>query len=90
MKKILFAMLICVALFSCTKEIDKTQTCGWVFHKFYQNPPGDTMLANRTYWLWLHNDTLSNAPGNSYKIQVSKPTFDTMLVGQPYPQQYCY
>lgn len=90
MKKIIASAAICMALFSCVKEIDKTQTCAWVFDKFFQSPAGDSTANNRTYWLWLANDTLSNAPGNRYTIQVSKPTFDTMLAGQFYPQQYCY
>lgn len=90
MKKLLLLLLLSVLLFSCVKEVDKTQTCGWVFDKYFQSPAGDSTATNRTYWLWLANDTLSNAPNNRYKIQVSKPTFDTMLVGQPYPQQYCY
>lgn len=85
MKKLFITIVICFTIFSCTKEVDKTQTCGWVFNKYYQ-----TSASVTTYWLWLANDTLSNAAGNRYVIEVNKPCFDTMLMGQPYPQQYCY
>lgn len=89
--KLLFLSLLIFA--ACGKEkIQAPQQCGFVFDKYYQNPPMDTTLANRTYWLRITNDTSSLPPPNvNYVLQVSKAVYDTMLIaGQPYPVMYCY
>ena len=86
MKKILAIVLI-IGVISCTKE-QNVAACGFVFDKYYQNPPADTTLANRTYWLRMTNDTIApNAV--TYILQVQKPIWDTMLVNSSW-EYYCY
>lgn len=90
-------IFILIALFatSCGKEIQAPQACGYVFDKYYQNPPMDTTLANRTYWLRMTSDTVNLPPPappiTNWVLQVPKVIWDTMLVaGQQYPPLYCY
>lgn len=94
MKHIL--ILIAFLAASCGKEdIQSPLACGYVFDKYFQNPPGDTTLALRTYWLRLVSSPtipVPPAPPNTFWVlQVPKAIYDTMLVaGQTYPPQYCY
>ena len=92
MKKILLAIVLIIGVISCTKESieEKQAVCHTVFHKDYKNPPSDTTLANRTYWLWMVIDPNAYLiPGNVYELQVPKYIWDTMLVVR-YPDIYCY
>ena len=88
MKKIILAAILLITVISCTKE-QNVAACGFVFDKYYQNPPADTTLANRTYWLHMAQDTLGTFPGNTYVIQVQKTIWDTMLVNSSW-EIYCY
>ena len=94
MKLLFLSSLIVLA--ACGKEqIDRPQTCGFVFDKYYQNPPMDTTLANRTYYLRLASDTVRLPPPappiTNWVLQVPKNIYDTMLIaGQNYPPMYCY
>lgn len=93
--KLIFSFLFMAAI-ACTKQdIESPQACGYVFDKYFQNPPGDTTLALRTYWLRLVSSPtipVPPAPPNTFWVlQVPKAIYDTMLVtGQTYPPQYCY
>ena len=88
MKKTFLAALFLITVISCTKE-QNVAACGYVFDKYYQNPPADTTLANRTYWLRMTNDTLGQGAGDIYIRQVPKPIWDTMLVNSSW-EYYCY
>jgi hypothetical protein len=92
MKKMLFVLLVLLALMACSKESRIEARCGWVTHKYYQNPPSDTTVANRTYWLlWAEDTVCQGIPClfTAYNVQVTKAVYDTMIVNR-YPDQYCY
>lgn len=87
---------IILIFLSCSKqhnEFINAQRCGWVAHKFYMNPPMDTTLINRTYWLQWSPDTtcLPSNPscGYYYNIQVPKSCYDTMLINGAAATRYC-
>ena len=90
MKLLLFILL----LISCTKEVEKPTACGYVFDKYYLNPPGDTTLANRTYWVRVASDTTILPPPappiTNWVVQVTKPVFDTILRSGKNAVLYCY
>jgi len=96
MKYLLFVLLVIVCLIGCKKEIDpnpapQAQTCDFVFDRHFENPPADTTLANRKYFLSLVKDTsvcinCYHPAGNLYNKEVSKITFDTIKLSS----KYCY
>jgi len=85
-------LLLLLFFASCTKERmnQPEATCHFVFDKIYQwfpATPNDT-----TYFLWMAKDTLSyplgSPAGHYYKLQVSKTTYDTIVL--PRTEKYCY
>ena len=88
MKKIILAAILLITVISCTKE-QNVQVCRFVVDKFTWNPPSDTTLANRRYYLQTAIDTLGTFPGNIDTLQVPKPIYDTMLVNSTW-EIYCY
>lgn len=81
-------------LFACSKEQSAPAACGYVFDKYYQNPPGDTTLANRTYWVRVASDTIIAPPPappiTNWVVQVTKPVYDTMLRSGKNAVLFCY
>ncbi len=81
---------------SCTKdrEVQQPQTCGFVFDKYYQNPPADTTLANRTYWIRMASDTILLPPPaplpTNWVVQVPKAIYDTILSPGHNAIYFCY
>lgn len=93
MKQIIVFLIILTACGKSTPTNPIAQRCGWVAHKYYQNPPMDTTIANRTYWLQWVPDTVC-PPGNPncgiyYNIQVPKSCWDTMLPAGVSATRYC-
>lgn len=99
MKKLIFAL---VFLAACSpeympppKQAPKTQRCGTVGDKKYMNPPGDTTLANRTYWVLFSPDTAITCPpgvlycGIANYLQVPKSVYDT-IIERGRGNRYCY
>ena len=81
-------------LFACSKEQSAPAACGYVFDKYYQNPPGDTTLGNRTYWVRVASDTIIAPPPappiTNWVVQVTKPVYDTMLTSGKNAVRFCY
>jgi hypothetical protein len=82
------------ALFACSKQVDRPAACGYAFAKYYQNPPADTTLANRTYWVRVASDTVILPPPappiTNWVVQVTKPVYDTMLLSGKNAVLFCY
>jgi len=84
-------LILLSLLASCTKQpVEPNATCHFVFDKIYQWFPANP--TDTTYFLWMAKDTLAypmgSPAGHYYKLQVSKTTYDTIIL--PRLTKYCY